>query len=94
MILSKGFIGDVLVKVIKVYSPYDLNLILKRIDDEEVSKMRAIVSDHRSIGGWEYSYLSNDYISMRLVYNKYNELYESMDDNNFSYFVKIIKINK
>lgn len=94
MILSDGFIGDVLAKVIKVYSPYDLNLVLKRIDDKEESKMHAVVSDHHSIGGWKYSYLSNNYISMRLVYNKYNELYETMDDNNFSYFVKIIKINK
>lgn len=92
MKLPIGFIGKVNAKVIKLYNdPYDVQNVLDRMDDKILSNYTAIVSDQIILGGWKYTYLSNDNISLDLVYNEKMDWYESMNTNLPNvYLVKIM----
>ena len=92
MKLKIGFIGKVNAKVIKLYNdPYDVQNVLDRMDDKILSNYTAIVSDQIILGGWKYTYLSNDNISLDLVYNEKMDWYESMNTNLPNvYLVKIM----
>jgi hypothetical protein len=96
MKLPIGFIGKVEAKVIKLYSePYNIHEAMERINNKKSTVYNAIVSDNISFGGWEYTYLSNDIFSLRVVYEESTELYESLDPKlNDVYLIKIIKIIK
>ena len=93
MKLDKGFQGKIIARTIKVFSPYNFEEVKKQLKQSSPIILYATVSDSTSIGGWEYIYLSdNKSLNIKTVYNKHNEMYESMGDKNYSYFIDVIKI--
>ena len=93
MKLERGFQGKIIANKIKVFSPYNYEEVKKELKHSPPIVLYATVSDSISIGGWEYIYFSdNKSLKIQSVYNKYNEMYESMGDENYSIFIDVIKI--
>ena len=93
MKLEKGFKGKIIAHTIKVFSPYNNEEVKKKIKQTLPIILYVTVSDSTSIGGWEYIYFSDKKsLNIKTVYNKYNEIYESMGDENYSHFIDVIKI--
>ena len=97
MKLLKEYNGYVFAKICKVYNSYNMNKLLCQLDKTKPIKIHVIVSDNINIGGWNYTYMSNDDISIKTVYIDDIDLYESMDDNDnddYVYMIKILSICK
>lgn len=93
MKLKNGFQGKVIANITKVYSPYNFEEVKTELTQSVPVILNTLVSDSKSIGGWEYIYFNdNNSLHLRTVYNKYNKMYESMSNENFSYFIKIVKL--
>lgn len=93
MKLAEGYNGYIFAKICKVYDLYDMNTLLYKLDKINPIKLKVIVSDIINIGGFKYTYMSNDIISIKTVYTDDVDLYESIEDNDdFVYMVKIISI--
>lgn len=95
MKLPEGFNGYAIAKVCEVYNfSYDINEILFQLNEAKTIKIHVIVSDNINIGGWKYTYMSNDDIDTKTIYTDDIDLYESMDTNDCVYMIKILKIIK
>jgi hypothetical protein len=93
MKLEKGFQGKIIANTRRVFSPYNYEEVKKELKQSSSRVLYVTVSDSTSIGGWEYIYFSdNKSLNIRTVYNKHNEMYESMGDENYSIFIDVIKI--
>lgn len=93
MKLAEGYNGYIFAKICKVYDFYDMNTLLYKLDKIKPIKLKVIVSDNINIGGFKYTYMSNDIISIKTVYTDDIDLYESIEDNDdIVYMVKIISI--
>lgn len=93
MKLEKGFQGKITARTTKVFSPYNFEEVKKALTQSVPVFLNVIVSDYASFGGWEYIYFTdNKSINIKTVYNKYNEMYESMCNENCVFFIDVIKI--
>lgn len=98
MKLPEGFNGYAIAKVCEVYNfSYDINELLFQLNEAKTIKIHVIVSDNINIGGWMYTYMYNNNINIRTLYNDDMDLYESMDTNaknDCVYMIKILKITE
>jgi hypothetical protein len=92
MKLEKGFQGKIIANTRRAFSPYNYEEVKKELKHSSPRVLYVTVSDSTSIGGWEYIYFSdNKSLNIRTVYNKHNEMYESMGDENYSIFIDVVK---
>lgn len=95
MKLNKMFQGKIIAHTIKVFFPYNYEEVKKQLKHSFPIILYATVSNSTSIEECKYIYLSNNKsFNIKAVYNKYNEMYESMGDEKYIYFIDIIKIHR
>jgi hypothetical protein len=81
MKLSEEFDGYVIAKVSKVYnSSYNIKELLDQLNKTNSIIMNVFVSNNKTIGGNKYIYITYNNISVKTIYDDYDDLYESTDD--------------
>ena len=97
MLIPFGFKGKVEAKIIKLNSPsYSLNDVVDKLNNKTSQLFDVIDSTNINFGGWKYTYMSNNKINLKLVYDENDDIYESIGDDSIStmYIIKVIKLSE